>query len=160
MDIRFAVRYAAIKTFWFFVRPFQQTYRQVFQPAKKSVKVIIENGGEILLIRPNYSHRLWSLPGGGLKRGESFEEAVCREIQEELGITLLSPLEFLGSYPSMHQNFDVRTFFALIPNRTISVDRVEILDAKWFYPNALPEERAHRMDSVITAYLQKHKIPT
>jgi len=158
MDIRFAVRYAGIKTFWFLVRPLQQMYRRVFRPAKKAVKVIIENGGEILLIRPNYSHRLWSLPGGGLRRGESFEEAVRREVQEELGITLPDPLEFLGPYPSMHQNFDVRTFFAPIPDRAISIDRIEILDAKWFYPNALPEERAHRMDSVIALYLQRDKI--
>ena len=152
MDFRFAMRYALIKIFWFFARPVQQTYRTIYKPAKKSVKVIIENGGDILLVRPNYAHRLWSLPGGGLQKGESFEEAARREIQEELGVVLSTSLTSLGQYPSKHQNFDVRAFSALVPDRSISTDGIEIMEAQWFSPMALPEDRAHRMDPIITLY--------
>jgi ADP-ribose pyrophosphatase YjhB (NUDIX family) len=48
----------------------------------------MNGAGEMLLIRTHkWSHR-WGIPGGKIKRGESCEEALIREIMEETALTL------------------------------------------------------------------------
>ncbi|MFS1511471.1 NUDIX hydrolase [Chengkuizengella sp. SCS-71B] len=49
--------------------------------------ILIENG-KILLVKQNVtSDRIWSLPGGRVEQGETLEEAIIREIEEETGLT-------------------------------------------------------------------------
>jgi 8-oxo-dGTP diphosphatase len=53
------------------------------------VAAIIEREGRILICRrtPEQSHALkWEFPGGKLEPGETAEQAVERELEEELGI--------------------------------------------------------------------------
>ncbi len=55
-------------------------------PRKKAVGAVIQDKeGRILLIRRR-DNRLWCLPTGKVEEGESEEEAIRREIEEELGI--------------------------------------------------------------------------
>ncbi len=51
-----------------------------------------ESGRLLLQQRPAHKHHggLWELPGGKVESGESPRMALCREIEEELGI-LLNP---------------------------------------------------------------------
>lgn len=49
--------------------------------------ILIENG-KILLVKQNVTpDRKWSLPGGRVEQGETLEEAIVREIEEETGLT-------------------------------------------------------------------------
>ncbi len=54
------------------------------------VGAIIIKGGEVLLARrgrePGYGE--WSIPGGGVKLGETLEEAVIREVREEVNLAI------------------------------------------------------------------------
>lgn len=74
-------------------------------PHKKHVMVIgvlglaINDKGEFLLTQRHEPHDpavhgLWQLPGGGMEFGESPEQTLAREMQEELGVSarILSPL--------------------------------------------------------------------
>lgn len=54
-----------------------------------SVRAIVIENDQILLIRYKDSKGYWYvLPGGGIKDGESLEEAFARETYEECGVSL------------------------------------------------------------------------
>jgi len=56
---------------------------------KVGIGVIILRDGKVLLGKRIASHGAgtWSLPGGHLEYGESFEETAHREVEEETGLT-------------------------------------------------------------------------
>ena len=51
--------------------------------------VIFDRNGRVLLVRHTYGRRGWELPGGGRRPKESLEQAVFREVREELGVEAL-----------------------------------------------------------------------
>lgn len=62
------------------------------------VAVIIDKQGRVLLLRHDYrSTGQWGLPGGWLKREESPEAALAREMREETGleVEVIEPLAVL-----------------------------------------------------------------
>jgi mutator protein MutT len=67
--------------------------KEVDQPEEIAVGVagIILDGERILIARRSEHDHLagrWEFPGGGIERGEFFDEALRREIREELGIEI------------------------------------------------------------------------
>lgn len=55
-------------------------------PHKKVNAVILNSMNHILLLQlVNYGDTDWNTPGGGIEEGETPEEALIRELQEELG---------------------------------------------------------------------------
>lgn len=62
--------------------------------------ILIEDD-KILLVNQNVtSDRKWSLPGGRVEQGETLEEAIVREIEEETGLaTRVSKLLYLCDKP-------------------------------------------------------------
>lgn len=62
--------------------------RESAHPIATVGALILNRQGEMLLIRTHkWSHR-WGIPGGKIKRGETCEEALIREITEETALTL------------------------------------------------------------------------
>ena len=61
------------------------------RPTKEvSVMAWIEDSdGRVLLVRQAVGLKLWTLPGGKVKRGESLVKALKREVYEETGLRVL-----------------------------------------------------------------------
>ncbi|MDI1463659.1 NUDIX domain-containing protein [Catellatospora sp. KI3] len=74
-------------------------------PKRRAAAVIVRDG-HVLMVRergrgPSGRHdglEYWTLPGGGIADGESAEEAVVREVAEEVGLTALA-VRHLGDLP-------------------------------------------------------------
>lgn len=62
--------------------------------------ILIDNDAILLVKQTVNSNRGWSLPGGRVEQGETLEEAITRELQEETGlITKVSKLLYLCDKP-------------------------------------------------------------
>jgi 8-oxo-dGTP pyrophosphatase MutT (NUDIX family) len=75
---------------WLAYQLLQLSWR-IRRPVSLGVKAMLVDGDEVVLVRHTYQPG-WLLPGGGMRRGETPEEAARRECAEELGATL-GPLE-------------------------------------------------------------------
>ena len=107
----------------------------------EGVSIVARNAaGEVLLVRHSYGPQVWTLPGGGMKRGETPVETARRETMEELGVAL-GGAQFCGSVEevlsgSPHTAHVVSGTLASAPKP----DRREIAQAAWFAPDALSAE--------------------
>ena len=108
---------------------------------KDRVRVIVyRDDGDILLVRSRFSRQEWALPGGGVNRNESYEQAAVRETLEEIGLKIHN-LRYLGKANSheSYAKFSVRVFAAYASNCDIKCN-FEIMEARWFNMNYLPKE--------------------
>jgi 8-oxo-dGTP diphosphatase len=80
-------------------RKMPKSKRARFNPKKEiSVMAWIENGqGAVLLVCQTAGHKLWTLSGGKVKRNESLESALKREVREETGLSVKAA-EYLQMY--------------------------------------------------------------
>jgi 8-oxo-dGTP diphosphatase len=57
--------------------------------------IIVNSDGEILVGKRTGSHaQYYSIPGGHLELGETFEEAAVKEVKEETSLTIIDPKVF------------------------------------------------------------------
>jgi len=108
---------------------------------KDRVRVIVyRDDGDILLVKNRFSRQEWALPGGGVNRNESYEQAAVREVLEEVGLKIHN-LRYLGKANSheSYAKFSVRVFAAHASNCDIKCN-FEIMEARWLNMNYLPGE--------------------
>ena len=107
----------------------------------QGVKVMLFDGtGALLLVRHGYGRPdLWMLPGGGIGRRETPDAAARREVREELGCDV-DALRPLGVYRATAEGRrdTVHLFRAVVLGKP-RPDGVELVEAAYFPPDALPE---------------------
>jgi ADP-ribose pyrophosphatase YjhB (NUDIX family) len=120
--------YPWLRLYWFLVRP--KTF---------GVQCVIQHRDAILLVRNTYGRKQWTFPGGSIARGETAEDAVRREVREEVGLRL-QRLERLGAFAATidYKRDHVAGFAGVSPDRRVTIDTAEILEARWFQPQDLP----------------------
>jgi 8-oxo-dGTP diphosphatase len=112
----------------------------VRRPAHRGALVALWHDGEILLLRSSYRGG-WSLPGGGIGRGESVRDAASRELREEIGLAVpptslheAQALELVWEHRRDHTTiFEL----ALAERPTLRLDNREIVAAAFLAPDAV-----------------------
>jgi 8-oxo-dGTP diphosphatase len=108
-----------------------------------TVDIIIEQGGEIILIERKNPPHGWALPGGFVDYGESLESAAQREALEETGLTV----DLLGQFhtysdPSRDsRQHNISTVFVAQAKGKPQAGS-DALNARFFTKNTLPEKIA------------------
>ncbi len=128
-----------------FTRPLFFAWSRISRGMTLGVRgVAIDADGRVLLVKHTYLHGWW-LPGGGVERGQSCEDALIREMREEAGVII----EDRPALVSIHANerfFRGDHVLVYRIDRFALTDRTshgEIADIGWFDVGALPED-THR----------------
>jgi NAD+ diphosphatase len=100
-----------------------------------AMMVLIQRGDSILLARHlNSPTGLFTALAGFLEAGESIEDAIHREVHEEVGLRVRD-LTYFGSQPWPFPHSLMIAFTAQYVSGDIVVDTSEIAEAHWFGPN-------------------------
>ncbi len=141
------------RLFYRIVDPIRKLYWFIVRPTRIGVKCLIEHQNKFLFIRNSYGSKKWTIPGGGVNRGESLESAAIRETQEEVGITPLN-LTTIGTYvhEKEYKHDNVTIFYTKIQNHKFIIDPVEIEEARWMSFNEVPEPRGSAIATTLTLF--------
>ena len=102
------------------------------------VAAIIQHEGKILATQRGYGDFKdgWEFPGGKMEPGETMQQAIIREIQEELGVTI-SPTKLVTTveydYPTFH--LTMHCLLSTVVEGEIKL--IEHEDAKWLTKETL-----------------------
>ncbi|MDX5376257.1 MAG: NAD(+) diphosphatase [Halomonas sp.] len=100
---------------------------------------LVTHGDAMLLARsPRFPPGRYSTLAGFIEPGESAEEAVHREIHEEVGVSV-GRIRYYRSQAWPFPHALMLGFFAEAASRRIRIDGIEIADAAWFHPKRLPQ---------------------
>ncbi len=110
----------------------------VFPRISPAVIVLVERDGQLLLARgTRFKTDIFSVLAGFVEPGETLEEAVHREIKEEVGIKVRD-VRYFGSQPWPFPDSLMIGFTAKYAGGELKIDRTEIVEAGWFHPEKLP----------------------
>ena len=110
----------------------------VYPRISPAMIVAIVKDGELLLAHNSkFREGFYSVLAGFMNPGESFEDCVKREVQEEVGISLKN-IKYFGNQPWPYPDSHMVAFTAEYDTGEIIVDNDEILTASWFKPDKLP----------------------
>jgi len=124
--------------------------------------LIINDKNETLLVKRGLKSKnqvgVWSKPGGAVDLGEKVEDAVIREIKEELGVDI-ELVKFLGFtnhiIRSENQHWIAFNYLAkIIKGEARILEPEKIAEIKWFDFNNLPENLSQTTSEPIREYLK------
>lgn len=110
---------------------------QHFPRTDPVVIMLVENGGDCLLgrhvgsVRAGYARGVYSCLAGFVEFGETFEDAVRREVFEEVGLRV-GKVAYLASQPWPFPASLMIGCVAQAAGRDLAIDPKELEDARWF----------------------------
>ncbi len=140
------IKYQVVKLYWKF-----------FKPINLGARVLLVNKNRVLLLEHHYVPKYY-LPGGQIRRDETFEEAAKREVLEETGIKI-DNLKLLGIYQSSWEGKrSVQVIFTANTNvLEIKIhDPKEIKNMGWFDLNDLPSDVSEGTQRRIEEFKKNH----
>lgn len=99
--------------------------------------VVVDGQGRVLLLKHVFrTGSGWGLPGGFISAGEQPEEAVRRELREEIGLEVDGlELAFVRTLTRARQ---VEIIFRCRPVGSANPQSIEVKSAEWFATTGLP----------------------
>jgi len=124
------------------IRRFFHLYWRVMRGMTLGVRGIVLRDGEVLLVRHGYVPG-WHFPGGGVEPGESFEQALAKELLEEGNVRIKGAPQLHGLF--QNRNASTRDHVAVYVVREFDyagplAPTFEIQEARFFPLSALPED--------------------
>lgn len=109
-----------------------------FPRLSPAVIVAVRRGDRVLLARsPRFAPGMFSTVAGFVEPGETLEQAVAREVMEEVGLQVTN-VRYFGSQPWPFPHSLMIGFTAEWAGGEPTPDRDEILEAEWFGVEAMP----------------------
>jgi 8-oxo-dGTP pyrophosphatase MutT (NUDIX family) len=110
--------------------------RKVTGSGRSGVHAVpLTEAGKVVLVRLTYAPG-WRVPGGGRKRGEAPEQAMLRELREEIGLVSHGAIERLEAVrPGDPSAFFLVRNVVYRPRRSLEVEAVREFD-----PTRLPDD--------------------
>jgi NAD+ diphosphatase len=124
-----------------------------------AIIVLVERGNQLLLARSrHFMAGMYSVIAGFVEPGETLEEAVGREVREEVGIAV-KDIHYFSSQPWPFPHSLMIGFTATYAEGDISLNDSEIEAAGWFSPENLPTlpGKISIARKLIDWFLQKHR---
>lgn len=131
---------------------------QYFPVLAPAMIVAVHRGNELLLAsNARFKPGMYSILAGFVEAGESVEDAIRREVREEVNIEV-DNIRYFGSQSWPYPNSLMLGFEADYAGGDLKPDGTEILDARWCRADALPltpgpGSIAHEL---IAAFCRKH----
>jgi ADP-ribose pyrophosphatase YjhB (NUDIX family) len=103
---------------------------------KVAANAVIAKDGRVLMTRDHRDEKIWGLPGGRLSLNEPLEDALKREVSEELGVAIEIG-RFVCSQQAMHmRDLKPQLFLAFEskiadPAAEFSIPSEEVAEIKW-----------------------------
>lgn len=128
-------------------------HEPIFYPASGA---IIYKQGKVLLQKREDDGK-WSIHGGAVELGETYLQALVRELKEEINIKPINPQlvgiysgqDFHFKYPNGDEIYDsLCVFFIEIYEGDLKKDNEEVADLQWFDLENLPKQ-LHNSDGLI-----------
>lgn len=115
-----------------------QCGRIIYPILAPCIIVLVSRGTEVLLARHvQHTTDIYTCIAGFIEAGESAEEAVIREIREEVGLTV-NNIRYRGSQSWPYPNQLMLAFRADYASGEIAVQKEELSEAAWFTKDTLP----------------------
>ncbi len=135
-----------------------RVYCFIFHPKTLGVRVMLIQNEKVLLVRQTYMPG-WFMPGGGVKRGETLEQAVRREAHEEVGAQM-EELKLIGAYTHFGEQKSDHNVLFLCTDFTLSGKQdKEIAEIQFFPLNSLPEGLLPGHRRRLEEYRDRREIP-
>jgi nucleoside triphosphatase len=126
--------------------------------------LILNHHGKLLLVRSHKWFDRLTIPGGHIELGETMEQAVKREVKEEVGLDV-EVVDFVLTQEAIfspefwkRRHYIFFDFLCRCQTDTVTVDGVEVQDHLWVEPT---EALTMNLDSFvrrsIKEYLKKRK---
>ncbi|MBO0888276.1 NUDIX domain-containing protein [Candidatus Bathyarchaeota archaeon] len=119
-----------------------RTFQEQVYPEPTVGALIVNTEGKILLAKSHKWFDKYTLPGGHIEIGETMEDAVKREVKEEVGLDV-EVIEFLLMQEAIFakefwkkKHFIFFDFLCKIGDQQVKLDQDEIQDYTWVYPGA------------------------
>jgi len=141
----------------------QNSPRDQMFPEPTVGALIVNKDGKILLAKSHKWFDKYTLPGGHIEIGETMEEALKREVKEEVGLDV-EVGEFLTMQEAIFsqeffkkRHFIFFDFLCRIDDQSVKLDQKELQDYIWEYPG-----QAFNLDldsftwKTVAKYLQRH----
>ena len=137
-----------------FVRPCNQEF--IYPKISPCIITLVTRGDEVLLARNKFFPENWySTLAGFIEAGETAEEALRREVMEEVNVSVKN-ITYFGSQPWPFPSQLMLGYFCEYESGEIKIEEAELEDAKWFKIDDLPNvpPKLSISGQLISSYLE------